>query len=95
MLVNNNGFDECGGQIMKKLYIILRIVLWSFAGVFIGSSLFKWHDYKTHPDLYAMQSAPWYLSIEINAIFTIIVVIVILTVMWIIRKNAGKTTPDL
>ena len=70
---------------MKKLYNILKIVLWSFIGVFIGKSFFKWYDYNAHPDLYAMQSAPWYLSIEISAVFTIIVVIVILAVMWIIR----------
>lgn len=72
---------------MKKLYIILRIMLWSFVGVFIGSSFFEWYNYKTHPELYVMRSAPWYLNIEIGAIFTIIVVIVILTVMWIIRKK--------
>lgn len=72
---------------MKKLYFLLRIMLWSFIGVFIGSSLFKWYDYKTHPGLYAMQSAPWYLSIEISAIFTVIVVIVILIIMWMIRKK--------
>ncbi len=34
-----------------------------------------------------MQSAPWYLSIEINAVFTIIVVVIILAVMCMIRKN--------
>lgn len=72
---------------MKKLYNILKIILWSFIGVFIGSSLYKWYDYKVHPDLYAMQSAPWYLSIQISAVFTIVVVIVILIVMWIIRKK--------
>lgn len=72
---------------MKKLYSILKIVLWSFIGVFIGKSLFTWYDYKAHPDLYAVQSVPWYLSIEINAVFTITVVIVILTVMWMIRKK--------
>ena len=72
---------------MRKLYSILRIALWSFIGVFIGSSLFKWYDYKAHSDLYAVQSAPWYLSIEISAVFTIMVVIVILTVMRIIKKK--------
>ncbi len=72
---------------MKKLYSILRIVLWSFIGVFIGSSFYKWYDYKVHPDLYAMQSAPWYLSIEINAVFTILVVIVILIIMRAVRKR--------
>ena len=34
-----------------------------------------------------MQSTPWYLSIEINAVFTIIVVVIILAVMCMIRKN--------
>jgi len=48
-------------------------VLWSFVGVFIGGSLYKWYDYKAHPDFYSMQSAPLYLSIEINAIITIVV----------------------
>lgn len=77
---------------MKKLYNILKIMLWCFIGVFFGSSFFTWYDYKTHPEIYAAQSAPWYLGIKINAIFTLIVVIVILTVMWIIRKkrNLGK-----
>ncbi len=72
---------------MKKLYSILRIVLWSFIGVFIGSSLYKLYDYKVHPDLYAMQSAPWYLSIGINAIFTIVAACVIIIIMWVIRRK--------
>lgn len=72
---------------MKKFYNILRIVMWSVIGVFIGSSLYKWLDYKAHPGLYAMQSAPWYLSIKINAVFTAVVVIVLLIIMRIIRKK--------
>lgn len=80
---------------MKKLYSILKIVLWSFIGVFIGSSLFKWCDYKVHPDLYAMQSAPWYLSIEVSAVFTIIVMVIILTVMWIIREKTNRAASSL
>lgn len=86
---------------MKKFYNLLRIILWSVIGVFIGGSLYKWHDYKVHPGLYAMQSAPWYLSIEINAIFTAVVVTVIIILMWIIRKKineartylTGRTAP--
>lgn len=72
---------------MKHLYRILKILLWSVIGVFIGSSLYKWYDYKTHPDLYAMQSAPWYLSIEFSAVLTIIAVIIILLIMWMIKKK--------
>lgn len=72
---------------MKKLYHILKMVLWSFIGVFIGSSIFQYYDYKTHPDLYQWQSAPWYLIIEIRGIFTAVIVAAILIAMWIIRKK--------
>jgi hypothetical protein len=62
-------------------------MLWCFVGAFIGTSLYKWYDYKKYPDLYAMQSAPWYLGIEINAIFTLAIVVAILIVMWVVKKR--------
>jgi hypothetical protein len=34
-----------------------------------------------------MQSAPWYLSIEINAIFTLVIVVVILIIMLVVKKK--------
>jgi hypothetical protein len=34
-----------------------------------------------------MQSAPWYLGIEINAIFTLAIVVAILIVMWVVKKR--------
>jgi hypothetical protein len=58
-----------------------------FIGTFIVISLYKWYDYKKYPDLYAVQSAPWYLSIEINAIFTLMIVIAILIIMWVVKKK--------
>lgn len=72
---------------MKTFYQILRIVLWSSMGVFIGCSVFTWYDYKTRPGLYAMQSAPWYLRIQVNGVYTAITVGVILLLMWMIRKK--------
>ena len=36
---------------MKKLYNILNILLWVFIGVFIGNSIYKYYDYRTHYDL--------------------------------------------
>lgn len=72
---------------MRKIYSVLKIMLWSFIGVFVGSSIYKYYDYTSYPDLYAVQSAPWYLSIEINAIFTAIIVVVILLIMWFVRKK--------
>ena len=72
---------------MRKIYFMLKILLWSFVGVFIGSSAYKYYDYKNHPGFYEFQSAPWYLSIEINAAFTAAVIAVILVIMWIVRKK--------
>jgi uncharacterized membrane protein len=62
-------------------------MLFGFVGAFIGTCLYKWYDYKKYPDLYAMQSAPWYLSIEINAIFTLVFVVVILIIMLVVKKK--------
>ncbi len=72
---------------MKKLYQILKIACYSFIGVFIGSSIYQYYDYKTHTALYELQPAPWYLTIEIRGIFTGIVVVMILIAMWIVKKR--------
>lgn len=71
---------------MKKINQILNIIMGAFVGVFIGHSVYKFWDYRTHPDLYAMQSAPWHTSILIYGIFTIIVLLVILILKLIIKK---------
>ena len=36
---------------MKKLYDLLGIAAWSFVGVFLGSSIYTFYDYKTRPGL--------------------------------------------
>ena len=49
----------------NKLNSILNIIMGSVVGVFIGYSVYSVWDYKTHPGLYAMQSAPWYTTLLI------------------------------
>lgn len=72
---------------MKKLYSILKILLWSVIGSFVGSSVYQYYQYKTYSELYTYNSAPWYLIIEIRGIFTAIVVLTIFIIMCIIRKK--------
>jgi len=72
---------------VKRLYEILRTLLGSFIGVFIGTSIYKFWDYMDKPELYAMQSAPWYLSIELNAVFTLVIAVILLVAMWFVRKK--------
>ena len=50
---------------MKKINIIINIFIAVFIGVFIGHGVYTVWDFKTHPELYVVQSAPWYTSIYI------------------------------
>lgn len=70
---------------LKKINHILNIIIESFIGVFIGHGIYVFWDYKTHPDLYAMQSAPWYTSILVYGLFTIVVLIASIIIKLIIR----------
>ncbi|MCI9020109.1 MAG: hypothetical protein HFH32_05030 [Eubacterium sp.] len=70
---------------LKKINHILNIIIESFIGVFIGHGIYAFWDYKTHPDLYAMQSAPWYTSILVYGLFTIVVLIAGIIIKLIIR----------
>ncbi|MCI8638532.1 MAG: hypothetical protein HFG41_05110 [Coprococcus sp.] len=72
---------------MKTFYNILRILMGSCVGVFLGSSIYRYYDYKTYPELYEMNSAPWYLSIEVNAVYTLISVVLIFIVMQVLKRK--------
>lgn len=75
---------------MKKLYDFLWIAVCSCVGVFIGSSAYTFWDYRAHPGLYAMQSTPWYLSIQTRAVFTAVAVAVLLLLRWLVRQRINK-----
>ena len=71
---------------LKKLNYILNILICSFVGVFAGHGIYVFWDYKTHSDLYAAQSAPWYTSILVYGIFTIVILIAAIIIKLIIRR---------
>lgn len=72
---------------MKKVYDILKVVLYCVVGIFLGNSFYQYYDYKVNPDLYNIQSAQWYLGIQINSIFTIFIIILIFAIMSWIKKR--------
>ncbi len=72
---------------MRNLYNILRMFQWGFIGSFIGKTIYQYYDYKAHPAFYAMQSAPWYLNIEIYGIVTIVIVTVTLIIRRLIKRK--------
>lgn len=73
-----------------KLNLFLNILMGSIGGIFIGYGLYSFWDYKTHPDLYAMQSAPWYTGTLIYGIFAVVVLLLCFILKLIIRKRMKK-----
>ncbi len=71
----------------KKVNQILNIIMGSFIGIFIGSGLFKYWHFRKYPGLYAMQSAPWYTSILVNGLFTLLLLTVCLIVKVILIEK--------
>ncbi len=75
---------------MKKLCTLLRIAIFCQLGVFLGSSLYTALDYRAHPGLYAMQSAPWYTGILLSAGVTAALVLVLLVLLAVLKQKTGK-----
>ena len=75
---------------MKRWYRTLKILLGCSIGVLLGSGIYRYFDFKARPDLYAMQSAPWYVDLEIQGIVTAVLAAVLLAAMWLVRKKIDK-----
>ena len=72
---------------MKKLNNLLNIIIGAFVGVFLGHGIYVFWDYQTHPEIYASYSVPWYTSILVYGIFTVVVVLIAQVIKWFIRKR--------
>ncbi len=75
----------------KKINQILNIIMGSFTGVFIGSGLYRYWHFRKYPNLYFMQSAPWYTSILTQGLFTLILLVLCLIIKVIIIKKIRIT----
>ena len=73
----------------KKINQILNIIMGTFIGVFIGSGLYKYWHFRKYPDLYVIQSAPWYISILINGLFTLVLLSVCMIVKVFLIEKTG------
>ena len=72
---------------MKKINIILNIIIMAFVGAFIGHGVYTVWDFKIHPELYLVQSAPWYTSILICGASTTIVLLICVVIKIIINHK--------
>ena len=72
-------------NMLEKLNRFLNLVIGSVIGVFIGHGIYVYWSHQKHPELYAMQSAPWYVGVLLYGMFTIAVLVVVLILKLIIR----------
>ena len=70
---------------MKKLNQYLNNVMGALVGIFLGRGLYVAWNYFTRPGLYAMQSAPWYTSLLVHGVITLILLIVCLVIKAVIK----------
>ena len=71
----------------KRISQVLNIVIATAIGVFIGHGIYVYWDFRSHPGLYAMSSAPWYTSILVYGGFTVAVIVICLGIKFALRKR--------
>ena len=69
----------------NKLNTFLNCVIGAFTGVFLARSVYTYWDYKTHPEIYAVSSAPWYTAILLFGVISGAIILGALIVKALIR----------
>ena len=83
-----SGFGKGCTAMLRKWNCFLNIVIGSSIGVFIGFGNYKFWHFKTYPNLYAIQSAPWYTELLLDGALVAVVVVVCIILKLIIRKKS-------
>ncbi|MBP5291961.1 MAG: hypothetical protein J6Y90_05035 [Lachnospiraceae bacterium] len=82
---------------MEKLNNFLNIIMGSFFGVFVGNTVFNYLDYRKHPEIYEVNSAPWYYHYALTSfVLFVLVVIVCMIIKFVIRhkKRTGQSNDE-
>ena len=82
--------ERCGMR--QKINNVLNIIMESFVGVWIGHGIFTYWDYKTHPDLYFINSAPWYTSTLIYGAVVLAILAICILIKFMIRKGMKNSS---
>ncbi len=77
---------------MNKLKSIINIIIAAFTGVLIGHGIYDFIDYRLNPEKYEFNSAPWYTSILVHGIFTVLLVSLCLVIKWAVVAVCKKRT---
>lgn len=71
----------------KRINNILNIAMIGSIMIFVLYTIYKYYNYKTNPSFYMVQSAPWYINVELYGFCLLIVLIILWVIKFIIRKK--------
>ncbi len=71
----------------KKINQILNSIIGAFVGALIGHAIYTIVDVYKRPTLYAMQSAPWYLSLLLRCAVTAIAVGIAVGIKLLLKRK--------
>lgn len=75
----------------KKINQVINTIMAACVGVFIGHGISLYLDYKNHPDLYVIQSAPWYTGILVYGIGTLAVLVICVGIKIVLKRKTNKS----
>ena len=71
---------------MKKLDRIMAVIMSLTGAYYLGFVIWQLVDQSVHPEKYVVQSAPWYLSIELQALLVAGVMAVEMVIYIVFRR---------
>ena len=75
---------------LQKVKQFLQTAMCCSIGVYIGRAVWLWFDYKAHPGLYAMNSAPWYTPLLFGAVITAGILLAEGLALFFVNRQAKK-----
>lgn len=77
---------------LERLNEFLNTLIGSLIGVFIAQFIFKYFvfknlDFTKHPDLYELQSIPWYTTVIIYGVAIALIIFIAIIIKRLIKKK--------
>ena len=80
---------------MNKLNAFLNILMGSFFGVFVGNTIANYREYCNYPEIYEVNSAPWYCFGALQSFLLFAAVVIVCAVIkLIIRRKMKRMKSD-
>lgn len=74
----------------KKAYHFLKLCLAADIVLFLSWALYEVLWYRTHPELYVMNSAPWYVNLLVYGTSAGLAAMLLAAAMWSLKRRDKK-----